>query len=88
MTITSGEIELTSNRLSQYFNGTASTTYVNSNQLINISKLSSIYSNISDVTTIITGSNSFYEDQGTHQTKCKLKVHTGTFNTTLLNVSL
>ena len=37
MVITSGEIELTSNRLSQYFNGTASTTYVNSNQLINIS---------------------------------------------------
>ena len=42
--ITSGEIELTSNRLSQYFNGTASTTYVNSNQLINISKLSSHHS--------------------------------------------
>ena len=76
MVITSAEIELTSNRLSQYFNGTATTTYVNSNQLINISKLSSLYSNISDVTTIISGSNSFYEDQGTHQT------------TILLNVSL
>ena len=27
------------------------------------------------MTTIISGSNSFYEDQGTHQTKCKLKVN-------------
>ena len=85
MVITSAEIELTSNRLSQYFNGTASTTYVNSNQSINISKITSLYSNISDVTTIISGSNSFYEDQGTHQTKCKLKVHTGTYHTTCSN---
>ena len=37
------------------------------------------------MTTIISGSNSFYEDQGTHQTKCKLKVHTGTYNTTCSN---
>ena len=80
MVVTSGELELTSNRISQIFSGSYSTSYVNSNQLINIAKVKSIYTNISDVTTIISGSNSIYEDQGIYETRCRTKIHTGTYN--------
>ena len=78
--LTTGELELTSNRLSQIYSGSYSTSYVNSNQLINISKIKSIYTNISDVTTLVSGSNSIYEDQGIHETRCKTKIHTGLYN--------
>ena len=80
MIITTGELELTSNRLSQIYSGSYSTSYVNSNQLINISKIKSIYTNISDVTTLVSGSNSIYEDQGSHETRCRTKIHTGLYN--------
>ena len=80
MIVTSGELELTSNRISQIYSGSYSTSYVNSNQLINISKIKSIYTNISDVTTVISGSNSIYEDQGILETRCRTKIHTGTYN--------
>ena len=48
--------------------------------MINISKIKSIYTNISDVTTVISGSNSIYEDQGILETRCRTKIHTGTYN--------
>ena len=75
MLITTGELELTSNRLSQIYSGSYSTSYVNSNQLINISKIKSIYTNISDVTTLVSGSNSIYEDQGSHETMSNKNSH-------------
>ena len=71
---------MTSNRLSHIYSGSYSTSYVNSNQLINISKIKSIYTNISDVTTLVSGSNSIHEDQGIHETKCRTKIHTGIYN--------
>ena len=62
MVVTSGELELTSNRISQIYSGSYSTSYVNSNQLINISKIKSIYTNISDMTTLISSNNTTFED--------------------------
>ena len=47
---------------------------------INIPKIKPIYSNISDVTTLISEFNSIYEDQGIHETRCRSKIHTGTHN--------
>ena len=80
MIVTSGELEMTSNRISQIYSGSYNTSYVNSNQLINISKVKSIYTNISDVTTVVSGSNSIYEDQGILETRCRTKIHTGIYN--------
>ena len=80
LVVTSGELELTSNWLSQIYSGSYSTSYLNSNQLINIPKIKPIYTNISDVTTLISEFNSIYEDQGIHETRCRSKIHTGTYN--------
>ena len=80
MIINSGEVEFHSNRFSQYFNNTFSTNYVNSDQLININKISSTTSNISDVTQIITSNISTFEDDGNHELKCRTSTHTGTYS--------
>ena len=79
MIISSGEVEFHSNRFSQYFNNTFSTNYVNSNQLININKINSTTSNISDVTQIITANISTFEDDGNYELKCRTSTHTGTY---------
>ena len=79
MIISSGEVEFHSNRFSQYFNNTFSTNYVNSNQLININKINSTTSNISDVTQLITANISTFEDDGNYELKCRTSTHTGTY---------
>ena len=61
---------------------------MNSNQLINISKIKSIYTNISDVTTVISSNNTTFEDDGNHEIRCRIQKHTGTYNRRcILNVT-